>query len=188
MKSLMVDVETLGTEPGSCIISIGICAFSQDETVIQSQGWAIAANDWHGDIDPKTVKWWMKQNEAAQDYSFNGNETSLNAALGFKDFMEQHGGDELWANDPDFDVNLLKQWWKRVETHHKYTLGPFPGGPLRHRMPRSYRTLVAEAKRLGISYEHAFNMGSVAHNPVDDACNQARVIVAIRNNLIGATA
>ncbi len=186
MKSLMVDVETLDTEPGACIISIGICAFTQEERVIASQGWAISDKDWHGTINPSTVKWWNKQNEAAREYSFNGSVSSLNAALELKAFMELYGGDELWANDPDFDVTLLKMWWKRVEQHHKFLLGPFPGGPLRHRLPRSYRTLVAEAKRLGIQYDDAFNMGSVAHNPVDDACNQARVIVQIRHNLVGA--
>lgn len=187
MKSLMVDIETLDTEPGACIISIGICAFTQEDNVIASQGWAISDRDWHGTINPSTVKWWTKQNEAAREYSFNGSVTSLNAALELKAFMELYGGDELWANDPDFDVTLLKMWWKRVEHHHKYTLGNFPGGPLRHRLPRSYRTLVAEATRLGIQYGGAFNHGSVAHNPVDDACNQARVIVRIRHNLVGAS-
>jgi 3' exoribonuclease, RNase T-like len=186
MKSLMTDVETLGTEPGSAIISIGICAFDQDRGVIASEGWAIRAADWHGDIDGKTVQWWSKQNEAARDYSFTGQLTCLQAAMGLKAFMEEWGGDELWANDPDFDVVLLKQWWIRTEAHAKFTLGNFPGGPLRHRLPRSYRTMVAEANRLGISYDHAHSMSSVAHNPVDDACNQARVIIAIRNHLTAA--
>lgn len=186
MKSLMTDVETLGTEPGSAIISIGICAFDQDQGIIASQGWAIRPSDWHGNIDPKTVQWWSKQNEAARDYSFNGTCPSLLAAQELFVFMNNYGGDELWANDPDFDVVLLKQWWLRVEHHHKFVLGNFPGGPLRHRLPRSYRTIVAEGKRLGIPYDHAYNAASVAHNPVDDACNQARVVIAIRNHLTAA--
>lgn len=187
MKSLMVDIESLSTGTQAAVISIGICAFDQDRKVYASEGWAIRAADWHGHIDPKTVKWWSEQNEAARNYSFNGTETSLNAALDLKAFMETHGGDELWANDPDFDVTILKHWWERVEHHHKFLLGNFPGGPLRHRQPRSYRTLVAEAKRLGIPYEHTVSMTSVAHNPIDDACNQARVIVQIRNHITAAT-
>lgn len=187
MKSLMVDIETLGTEPGSAIISIGVCAFSQDQGIIASDGWAISEKDWHGAIDPKTVKWWMNQNEAARNYSFGGTLSSMIVAQQFRDFVEKWGGDELWANDPDFDVVLLKQWWMRVEQHHKFNLGNFPGGPLRHRLPRSYRTIVAEARRLGISFENAYSMASVAHNPVDDACNQARVVVAIRNHLTAST-
>lgn len=183
----MTDVETLGTEPGAAIISIGICAFNQDQKVIDSAGWAIRCEDWHGNVDPKTVKWWMKQNEAAQEYSFNGTFTSLQAAILLKEFMAKYPDSELWANDPDFDVVLLKMWWKRVEAHHNYTLGNFPGGPLRHRLPRSYRTIVAEAKRLGISTDQVFNPASVAHNPVDDACNQARVVVHIRNHITAAT-
>lgn len=186
MKSLMVDVETLSVEVNACVISVGICAFDQDQKIYASEGWAIRAADWHGHIDPKTVQWWSKQNEAAREYSFNGVETSLNVAAALKLFMEKHGGDELWANDPDFDVTILKHWWERVEAHHKFHLGDFPGGKLRHRLPRSYRTLVAEAKRLGIQYEDAYSMASVAHNPVDDACNQARVIIRIRNHLTAA--
>lgn len=186
MKSLMVDIETLGTEPGSTIISVGICAFDQDEGIIASDGWAIRAADWHGNIDPRTVQWWSKQNEAAREYSFNGQYTSLQVAQALKGFMEQYGGDELWANDPDFDVVLLKQWWTRVEAHHKFTLGNFPGGPTRHRLGRSFRTIVAEARRLGIFFEDAYSIASVAHNPVDDACNQARVVIAIRNHLTSA--
>lgn len=188
LKSLMTDIETLSTGTHACVISIGICAFSQDQKVIASAGWAIREKDWHGEIDPKTVKWWSKQNEAAREYSFNGTETSLNAALGLREFMAQYGGDELWANDPDFDVTILKHWWERVQDHHKFLLGDFPGGPKRHQLPRSYRTLTAEARRLGITYDHVVSMSSVAHNPVDDACNQARVIVHIRNHITAAAA
>lgn len=183
----MLDLETLSTKTHAAVISIGVCAFDQDQKVIASEGWAIRAADWHGHVDPKTVKWWMEQNEAARNYSFSGTTSSLDAALAYKNFVDQWGGDELWANDPDFDVTILKHWWERVQEHHRFILGDFPGGPLRHRLPRSYRTIVAEAKRLGISTDHVFSPSSVAHNPVDDACNQARVVVHIRNHITAAT-
>lgn len=189
MKSLMTDTETLDTGPNAAVISIGIAAFDQDQGIIASEGWAINPIDWHGDVNPQTVVWWSKQNECAREYSFNGKTSALQAALGLKQFVATYGSTdaecEIWANDPDFDVVILRSWWKRVAAQpHGTGIGPFP---FHYRSPRSCRTMFAEAKRLGIFYGGAWANGSVAHNPVDDACNQARAVIQIRNNLIGAT-
>jgi hypothetical protein len=185
VKSIMVDLETLGTGVNSCIISIGVVAFDADKGVLASEGWAIRHQDWHGKKDPDTIKWWMKQNEAAQDYSFGGTTTALTAANGFRDFHAAWGGDECWANDPDFDIVLLKQWWSRIVAETGWSLGKFP---IRYNEGRSFRTLTGEAKRLGIDYSHIYGSATVAHHPVDDAVNQARVVNYIRNQLVKAAA
>jgi 3' exoribonuclease, RNase T-like len=182
MKSVMLDIETLGTAKDSAVISIGICAFNEEKGVIASDGWAIRSLDWHGVIDPSTVKWWSQQNEAAREYSFNGTTPDHVAASLIKQFVMTHGGseseDEVWANDPDFDVVILQSWWKRVPGAGKF--------PFHYRAARSCRTIWAEAKRLGIYYDGAA-AHTVAHNPIDDACNQARAVIQVRKNLIGAT-
>ncbi len=182
MKSVMVDIETLGTAKDSAVISIGICAFDSERGVVASEGWAIRSQDWHGTIDPSTVKWWSQQNEAAREYSFNGTMPAHAVAAALDQFVRIYGGgdgeDEVWANDPDFDVVILQAWWKRVASVGKF--------PFHYRAARSCRTIWAEAKRLGIYYDPAA-MHTVAHNPIDDACNQARSVIAIRSNLIGAT-
>jgi hypothetical protein len=189
MNSFMIDIETMSTNPEAAVISIGICAFNLEQKVVASDGWAIRSSDWHGEILPDTIKWWSQQNEAAREYSFYGHNTSLQAAVQLKQFFEQHRGagaiEECWANDPDFDLVILKRWWLRTEQIHKHTLGPFPIG---FRASRSCRTMFDEAKRLGIDYNGAYGHATVAHNPIDDACNQARAVIQIRNNLIGATA
>jgi hypothetical protein len=179
----MTDIETLGTGPDACVLSVGIVAFSQDEGIIASNGWAIREHDWHGRIDPSTVKWWMQQNAAAQEYSFKGTFNDLQVAHEFAGFLKQWGGDEAWANDPDFDITILKGWWKRVEENNKVKLGPFP---IRYTGCRSQRTIQAEATRLGIPYDHVFGSSTVAHNPVDDAANQARRVIFIRNHITAA--
>lgn len=189
MKSLMIDIETMDTGPNAAVISIGIAAFDQDRGIIASEGWAIHPADWHGEVNAQTVVWWSKQNECARDYSFNGKTSALQAALGLKTFVTTYGSTdpecEVWANDPDFDVVILRSWWKRVaEKNHTSALGTFP---FHYRSPRSCRTMYAEARRLGIFYDAAYANASVAHNPIDDACNQARAVIQIRNNLIGAT-
>jgi 3' exoribonuclease, RNase T-like len=183
----MLDLETLGTAKDSAVISIGLAAFSEAKGIIASAGWALDSRDWHGVIDPSTVKWWSKQNEAAREYSFNGTTRSLQAALEIRQFVINHGGaqgeDEVWANDPDFDVVILQSWWKRVAEMYPQ-VGPFP---MHYRAARSCRTIWAEAKRLGIYFDGAA-AHTVAHNPIDDACNQARAVIQVRKNLIGATA
>jgi hypothetical protein len=186
MKSVMLDLETLSTAKDAAVISIGICAFSEEGGILASHGWAIDSRDWHGYIDPATVKWWTKQNEAAREYSFNGTERSSVVAFQLSAWVKEWGGgspeDETWANDPDFDVVILQSWWKRIAA-----LGLNPGPfPFHYRSARSCRTIWAEAQRLGIYYDPAASH-TVAHNPIDDACNQARSVIAIRRNLIGAT-
>jgi hypothetical protein len=187
MNNLMIDIETMSTSADAAVISIGICAFNLDQGVVASDGWAITSKDWHGEIDPDTVKWWSQQNEAAREFSFHGERASLYTALALHSFIEQHAPhpSEVWANDPDFDLIILKRWWARVEQHHNTKL---PKWPISYKASRSCRTMFAEAKRLGIDYNHAYGHATVAHNPIDDACNQARAIIRIRTNLIGAAA
>jgi 3' exoribonuclease, RNase T-like len=185
MKSIMLDLETLGTGVNATVISVGVVAFDPDEGVIASAGWAIRSEDWHGEMDASTVKWWMKQNEAAQAYSFSGTWTAEDVAVRFADFRSIWGGDECWANDPDFDVVLLKTWWARTQARSKLTLPRFP---IKYNEGRSVRTMRAEANRLGISTDHVYSPSSVAHNPIDDAANQARLVNFIRNQLVRAAA
>lgn len=180
MKSIMVDIETLGTRPGSAIISIGMVAFD-GSAITASQGWALDSADWIGDIDPSTVKWWTEQSQAAREYSFNGKLRAMDIVHQISDFVNRYGSDECWANDPDFDVVLLKSWWHKL-SERSMLPGRFP---IAYRTCRSYRTICAEARRLGISIP-AYS--GTAHNPVDDAANQARVVMAIRKNLGVVTA
>ena len=182
MKQMMIDIETLGTGPAACVISVGVVAFSQTG-VIDSQGWAIRPADWHGDIDGGTVQWWMKQNEAARTYSFNGEEKDISVALALGEFIRAHDIKECWANDPDFDIVIMKSWWSRVASRNHLNTGPFP---IKYNGSRSFRTIKGEADRLGIAYGHVYNPATVAHHPVDDAANQARVVNFIRNQIVRA--
>lgn len=183
MNSAMLDIETLGTGSDSAVISVGLVAFSEDAGIIASTGWAIRPEDWHGHIDPKTVKWWMSQNEAAQHFSFGGVTQDYFVAQAIASFVHIHKIEEVWANDPDFDVVILKNWWSRVAATHTVAAGFWP---FKYNQSRSFRTITAEAKRLGINYDHIYDHKTVAHNPIDDAANQARVVNWIRAHLVKA--
>jgi hypothetical protein len=168
----MVDIETLSTQADACVISIGFAEFD-DSGVTETCGLAIRDSDWTGHIDPRTVKWWMKQDEVAREYSFNGTASAMEAAAMMQQVLQD--ADEVWANSPQFDLTILRQWWKRM---HK---GNFP---VHFRAERDCRTIFNESRRMGIELGNAWLGTSVAHNPIDDAANQARAIVEWRKKTL----
>lgn len=173
MISVMLDLETLSTRSDACIISIGVARFD-DKHVIATDGWALDLKKATGHIDPGTVAWWMEQSEPARQFSFMGRVDPHVAAQNFTDFCR--GADELWANDPDFDVTIIKNWWDSLRPK----VGIFP---MKYNASRSYRTIMAEAKACGVVVDKAWLNGFVAHNPVEDAATQARAVILARAGL-----
>lgn len=178
MKSVMVDIETLGSDSHAAVISIGLAAFNEDG-VIDTLGIAIDPADWHGDITPATIAWWMAQNDQARMYSFNNANKvgDVQAANALREFIARHGGDECWAKGPDFDIVILRHWWERVRP--KGTIGNFP---IHFRTTRDVRTMLGLAKQYNIMHLLPPESG-IAHNPVDDAAYQARQVINIRKVL-----
>ena len=179
MNYCMIDLETLSTKSDAAILSIG-CAIFNDKEVIDSGGWALAPASIHGHIDPATIQWWAKSDkDGVREYSFSGQLTSLTAAFELKTMVAKHNASQVWAKDPDFDVVILRNWWDRVGKNEGVHLGDFP---FSFWNTRSVRTIVGEAKRLGHDPEKAAGIYG-AHNPVDDAVSQARVVIAARQML-----
>ena len=174
MAEVMIDIETLSTEKNAAIISIGVAAFTMQEGVIDSEGYYLDMKHVHGHIDPATVRWWMGQSESAREVSFGGRHTPYAAALALCAFFERHKPSAVWANSPTFDSVILGNWWKGV-TH-----GPLPAFPIPYKLERDVRTIRALAKELGIPETE---WAGVAHNPVDDCCNQARDVIGIRKEI-----
>lgn len=173
---LMVDLETLSTEPNAAILSIGACTFALDaplevastfETVI-----SIESNEAAGlHISGGTVAWWLKQSVDAQQALFD-NPTNLRSALTEFNLWCQKQTPritEVWANDPDFDVVILSRAFKSLNM-----LWPF-----QFWQNRSTRTVsqwafpdpddLKEAK-------HFCRGEGTAHKAVDDAVAQAKLV------------
>jgi 3' exoribonuclease, RNase T-like len=175
MNHAMIDIETLSKQPNGAIISIGVAIFN-DQLVTASDGWALDPKCWHGHLDPETIHWWAAQNEAAREFSFTGKFTDVTAAFNLKTLLAQHNVQEVWANDPQFDLVMLQQWWERLG---KSMVGDFP---IHYRQPRSYRTICALAEEIdGVDPRKSWAGNYVAHNPIEDAVSQARVVIASRN-------
>lgn len=175
----MIDIETLSTRNDACVIAIGMAAFNDTE-IIATEGFQIREEDWRGHIDPKTVKWWMGQDDAAQAFSFrNPDAISLDGArMKFLTFCKEHCHAEVWANSPNFDLTILQSWWNLGGDQVFPKQMPWP---LAFRNYRDTRTLWALARDMNLDIDSAWSSAAyVAHNPIDDAVKQARAVMLAR--------
>lgn len=160
---LMVDLETLGTEPGAAIASIGAVRFSVADGIGDEFSASVSLADCqaHGmRIDAETLSWWLNQPATARDQLHGGR--GLEAALrAFIDFAS--GASEVWANSPAFDAVILRDAADRVGL----------GLPWQYYQERDYRTL-----RETLSTWPDREQSGTTHDALDDARYQADQLVA----------
>ena len=160
-ERVMVDIETLGLDPGCAVLSIGAVRFDADgrgeDLYVNIDRESCESAGLH--VDEETLEWWQQQDEDAQAVLSGGG--SLEQALvDLKGF----GGDvdEWWANPPKFDMAILEAAydavgmdapWEFYELRDVRTLKKLPGAE------------IPEEK-------------GVKHDALDDARNQARVVAA----------
>lgn len=159
----MIDLETLGTKPGCVILEIGIvCNFPSPNHPDDG--------DWQGSLpvkierqsdltaDPDTIAWWMRHPDAWARVSAN-----QTTAVFPEDMCRQINWmlrmcDEVWANSPSFDCNILSDFMDRYSD---------TGLSWESYQERDFRT--AKALTPGIDYVAPEN----AHGALADAIAQA---------------
>lgn len=123
---VMIDLETLGTDPGSVILSIGaICVPGPEVDRYEQFYTRIDPLDalYRGlSIDPKTVEWWRNQSQTAWRASVLGGGSLEGALDAFSLWLEKlRAGQEsaatgvslrLWGDSAAFDLGLLKAAYK----------------------------------------------------------------------------
>ena len=111
MRHAMLDLETLGTLPGSVILSIGCVPFELDGRIghpvfyenIERKSSAAAGLK----IDPKTVEWWSRQSKEAQTALLHPAPRPLReVAELFAAWYKTAGVDFLWGHGASFDPPL----------------------------------------------------------------------------------
>jgi exodeoxyribonuclease VIII len=125
----MVDLETLGTQPCSPILAIGACSFSMVEEPIFDTFYQTIDLESCMELGMRpsgdTIKWWVKQDEAARNSAFlDPEQVTLPLALdAFTDWLNSRPL-TLCGNSTRFDCGLLEaayklcrkevpwQWWK----------------------------------------------------------------------------
>lgn len=185
MKRCMVDLETVGTVPGSVIFAIGAVMF--DEVTKELGGTFYAEISQHSCIehgltmDSDTIAWWNKQDPAAKQAYMRtkeGGHSLPEALAAFSDWLsgimyndwlyerEMEGGVppkdmrsnlEMWGNGSDFDNAFLQVAYRNTDI-------PLPWKFWNNRCYRTLKGLypVVSLKRVGTH-----------HNALDDAKSQA---------------
>lgn len=166
---VMVDLETLGTRPGSVIVALGAVKFS----------WRNGLGDtFYHRIDPAscvaagltmdaaTVVWWLKQPDAARRELTRPGAPLAAVLTVFSAWLEARDV-EVWGNGPAFDNGLLAEAYARVQL------------PLPWRYPndRCYRTLKSLRPRVGLHREGEH------HHALADARTQALHLIRVMRAL-----
>lgn len=171
MDHVMLDIETLDTAPSAVVLSIGAVAFNPLSGALGSTFYANMVGDVDAQqrrgrtISGQTVRWWVKQDEAAKRMfqpSYNDAAMSTSEALvAFAAFITTRCSPtvKVWGNGADFDNIILGTLYDSWDMFKPWSYG----------RNRCYRTL----KNLGVGPNELERTG-VHHNALDDAISQAQ--------------
>lgn len=121
--NLMIDLETLGTIPGSAILTIGACFFDQSIGHQFYKPVSLKSQIRYGfTIDSETINWWSRQNKAAQNASFgrHKNESTIKGSLGALSHFIHYSTDQgkikfyVWSHGASADVVWLEDAYRKV--------------------------------------------------------------------------
>lgn len=164
-RNLMIDLETLGTFMNAPVVTIGACFFDPVTGEIGDKFYRkidMADAMKFGTVDPETLRWWLKQDPAAQKELTSG-DSKLSTVLNDLTAFYNSGTDAaVFGNGPTFDVTILDYaYWKCLGQK-----APWPFWNV-----RDVRTVVQLAEGL-VKKPAAFTKGGVAHNALDDCIFQ----------------
>ena len=159
-RHIMLDIETMGNQSYSSIVSIGAVKFDIESGKI---GETFCVNvDLQSCIDlgliinADTVIWWMKQSQDALKKLKENPVPIMDALALFSDFCSNDY--QIWGNSASFDCGILK---------NAYDKAMLPA-PWSFWNERDVRTLVSFNPEIKGNYK---NKG-VAHNAIDDCLFQ----------------
>lgn len=151
---VMIDLETLGTKPGSVILSIGAVKFDPmagDLTADELVGLSAEGRTFYRrvdiesclvagmTIDGATIEWWFHPDRAPARKAIldDGRPWFLSQALA--DLRNFIGDTEaVWAHGPTFDISMLEGAYQRFSQF----------APWNYRAPRCTRTVFEMADRI----------------------------------------
>lgn len=179
MKHIMLDLETLSTEPNAMITSIGAVVMDFDLCELgESFECQIDLDSYdrsHGfDISASTVKWWLLQSEAAQMHMIVDGVNYKHALFGFHNWCQTVSDSDLkslvvWGNGSTFDNVILRTALTTA----------IPGAvQWPYSNDRCYRTVKNIFPKLDFKVD-----GLTAHRSLDDAKYQALYLLELNKHV-----
>lgn len=178
---LMIDLETMGTNPDAPIVSIGAVffepttgqagpAFYETVSLESSMGYGCIP-------DASTIEWWLKQSSEARS-AILMDTLSLDDALSrLAEFVRDSASPDytqLWGNGASFDNVLLRRSFERISMPCE----------LKFFNDRDVRTMVELGKAIGINPRQEIPFDGEQHNALADALHQVKYVSAIWQRLI----
>lgn len=167
---VVVDIETLGTDPDTVVLSIGAVRMVgdrvTDDTFYVTIDYERQIKDGRS-VTGSTLKWWMDQRSEVRAEAMKA---ELPPGRAVSQFLEWLGKEEytfIWGNAPSFDMAILSSLFKDHGAEAPWT----------HQQERDIRTfctgyLVSPRDRKRLKSE--LNMR--AHVALDDAVYEAHVL------------
>ncbi|MBS0363693.1 MAG: 3'-5' exoribonuclease [Proteobacteria bacterium] len=161
---IMVDLETIGTRPGSAICSLGAVAFDPVAGTMGQEFYApISLRSCQAarlTFDADTVGWWLEQSEAARA-ALKGGEDVQKVLQEFQQWWRALRAKFIWAHGANFDEPLLSAAFRACGL----------AVPWKYWDTRCTRTIY---DLTGVKPDRA---EGVHHNALDDAKAQARAVI-----------
>ncbi|WP_440863378.1 3'-5' exonuclease [Symbiopectobacterium purcellii] len=179
MNHVMIDLETLGTNPNAPIASIGAVFFNPQTGELGEQFYCRVDFVNHmqrgASPDGDTIKWWLRQSPEARAELVRDDSSSIFEAL-----------DDVrcWLLDNVYDINCLQVWAKApsfdcviLRAAFNLVLGD---APWHYRNEQDVRTIEALARYQDLDIQ-IFKVGK--HHALADAVNQAALVSAVISRL-----
>lgn len=162
-EHLMLDLETMGDQSFSSILSIGALEFDINTGETGKEFYINidlqSCIDLGLTINANTVMWWLQQNDQARKDLVEKTRVSIEyALLEFAKFCNK--GYQIWANSPRFDCGILQNAYDKANI-------PIPWD---FRKERCVRTLVSFKPEIKNNFEY----DGVLHNALSDCYYQAK--------------
>ena len=174
-----IDLETLGTVPGSVILSIGAVIFDptkEPENCLGREFYCVVSKQSCLDnkltINADTLAWWEKQSPEARQVLADADNPEMADTLStalqlLADFIPKDA--IIWSNGANFDQPLLS-------VAYEYCCKPTPWKFWNSRCHRTILGLHPAPKSL-------MPKNQMAHNALEDAKTQAKHVVAVAKAL-----
>lgn len=163
---VMVDIETLGSQSYSTILSIGAVRFNINTGDIYDPFYkkiTLQSNlDLGFKITPSTLKWWLQQNHQTLDDLLDSTEDIRSVLISFQHYLLAIDVRAIWGNSARFDLGLLQNAYDKLGIQI----------PWDFRKERCYRTIVQETGGVDKT-----KYVGVQHNALDDCMNQVAILI-----------
>jgi exodeoxyribonuclease VIII len=159
----MIDIETLGTNNDSQVLSVGACEFD-DAGAIKNTFYKVVKLDdnAHVKVTPGTLKFWATQGQELANLLNDPMAEHIGVVLGSLSRHFNWEGAKLWANGTKFDIGMLENLYKINSLDI----------PWEYNSDRCMRTIKHFAGKVHVPFE------GKKHHALDDAVWQALYVSA----------